>query len=54
MMTMAEETLSDLTASPGRGVIPRASPIVPRDSIAGRALIAVVAIMTFLARWWPS
>ncbi|MBC7582671.1 MAG: ABC transporter permease, partial [Tardiphaga sp.] len=25
------------------------SPIVPRDSIAGRALVAVVAIMTFLA-----
>src|SRR4029077_14256806 len=29
---------------------PRAnSPIVPRNSIAGRALVAVVAIMTFLA-----
>jgi cell division transport system permease protein len=25
------------------------SPIVPRGSIAGRALVAVVAIMTFLA-----
>ena len=25
------------------------SPIVPRASIAGRALVAVVAIMTFLA-----
>ena len=49
MMAMADETLTDLTASPRRGAIPRTSPIVPRDSIAGRALIAVVAIMTFLA-----
>jgi cell division transport system permease protein len=32
------------------GLLPRAeSPIVPRHSIAGRALVAVVAIMTFLA-----
>ena len=33
-----------------RGPLPRCeTPIVPRNSIAGRALIAVVAIMTFLA-----
>jgi cell division transport system permease protein len=49
MMAMADETLTDLTGTPRRGAIPRASPIVPRDSISGRALIAVVAIMTFLA-----
>ena len=48
MMAMADETFTDLAASPRRGAIPRTSPIVPRDSIAGRALIAVVAIMTFL------
>lgn len=28
---------------------PKSTPIVPRDSIAGRALVAVIAIMTFLA-----
>ncbi len=36
----------------GRGPLPRprsAAPVVPRASIAGRALVAVVAIMTFLA-----
>ena len=49
MMAMADETLTDLAATPRRGTRPRASPIVPRDSISGRALIAVVAIMTFLA-----
>lgn len=39
----------ELTASP-RETMPRIeSPIVPRSSISGRALIAVVAIMTFLA-----
>jgi cell division transport system permease protein len=48
-MAMADETLTDLAATPRRGTIPHASPIVPRDSISGRALIAVVAIMTFLA-----
>jgi cell division transport system permease protein len=32
------------------GLLPRAdTPIVPKRSIAGRALVAVVAIMTFLA-----
>ncbi len=36
----------------GRGPLPRprsSAPVVPRASIAGRALVAVVAIMTFLA-----
>ena len=46
---MADETFTDMAATPRRGSVPRASPIVPRDSISGRALIAVVAIMTFLA-----
>ena len=49
MMAMADETFTDMTATPRRGAVPRTSPIVPRDSISGRALIAVVAIMTFLA-----
>ncbi len=48
-MAMADETSTDLTATPRRGAVPRTSPIVPRNSISGRALIAVVAIMTFLA-----
>src|SRR5258708_25646134 len=35
---------------PAAGDFPRdETPIVPRNSIAGRALVAVVAIMTFLA-----
>jgi cell division transport system permease protein len=49
MMAMADETFNDMAATPRRGDVPRMSPIVPRDSISGRALIAVVAIMTFLA-----
>lgn len=49
MMAMADETFTDLAATPRRDSMPRATPIVPRDSISGRALIAVVAIMTFLA-----
>ncbi len=42
---------SELTAPAGqRGPLPRTeTPIVPKTSIAGRALVAVVAIMTFLA-----
>jgi cell division transport system permease protein len=48
-MAMAHETFTDMTATPRRDAVPRTSPIVPRDSISGRALIAVVAIMTFLA-----
>jgi cell division transport system permease protein len=38
----------DAAPSPGHGP-PAAAPIVPKSSIAGRSLIAVVAIMTFLA-----
>src|SRR5258708_25472496 len=41
---------ADLTAPTRPGNIPHVeTPIVPRNSIAGRALIAIVAIMTFLA-----
>src|ERR1700694_469442 len=43
---------ADMTAParPPPGDFPRdETPIVPRNSIAGRALVAVVAIMTFLA-----
>lgn len=39
----------ELSATPARGARPATSPIVPRQSISGRALVAVVAIMTFLA-----
>ena len=49
---MAEVSRNDLTAParmPG-GALPRFdTPLVPRSSISGRALVAVVAIMTFLA-----
>ena len=42
--------MMDLGSGTEAGVTARnTSPIVPRGSIAGRALIAVVAIMTFLA-----
>jgi cell division transport system permease protein len=48
-----DRPLADSLISPApapRSDAPRAnSPIVPRQSIAGRALVAVVAIMTFLA-----
>jgi cell division transport system permease protein len=47
--TMAEPW-DDLDASPAVvGSVPTAAPIVPKNSIAGRSLTAVVAIMTFLA-----
>src|SRR5579871_1766571 len=50
---MIDGPLSDnmmAPAQPPRRDRPRANaPVVPRDSIAGRALIVVVAIMTFLA-----
>ena len=49
---MSDETQNDMTAPPRmpRGILPRFdTPLVPRNSISGRALIAVVAIMTFLA-----
>jgi cell division transport system permease protein len=49
---MTDSTRDDLTASPRMpgGPLPRFdTPLVPRNSISGRALVAVVAIMTFLA-----
>ena len=49
---MADATRDDVTGMPhvATGPLPRfETPLVPRNSIAGRALIAVVAIMTFLA-----
>src|SRR6202142_1065776 len=51
-MTMTDSTSNDMTATPRMpgGPLPRFdTPLVPRNSISGRALIAVVAIMTFLA-----
>jgi cell division transport system permease protein len=50
--TTMQETRDDLTAPPRMpsGTPPRFStPLVPRNSISGRALVAVVSIMTFLA-----
>jgi len=51
-MAVADDTDHDMNA-PQRVVVPVKprfdTPVVPRNSIAGRALIAVVAIMTFLA-----
>src|SRR5664279_2578563 len=49
---MADETREELTAPVPMpsGALPRFdTPLVPRNSISGRALVAVVAIMTFLA-----
>ncbi len=49
---MTDSKRNDLTASPRMpgGPLPRFdTPLVPRNSISGRALVAVVAIMTFLA-----
>lgn len=49
---MSDETQQDLTAParlPGGGKPHFETPLVPRNSISGSALIAVVAIMTFLA-----
>ena len=50
--TATQTPRNDLTAPPRilGGLLPRfETPLVPRNSISGRALIAVVAIMTFLA-----
>ncbi|HEY7999931.1 MAG TPA: ABC transporter permease [Pseudolabrys sp.] len=49
---MTDMTSDEMTATPRMpgGPMPRFdTPLVPRNSISGRALIAVVAIMTFLA-----
>ena len=49
---MADLTRDEITAAPrvGTGALPRfETALGPRNSISGRALIAVVAIMTFLA-----
>ncbi len=49
---MSDADRDDMTATPRMpgGPLPRfETPLVPRNSISGRALIAVVAIMTFLA-----
>ena len=49
---MTDSSRDDLTAPPRMpdGALPRFdTPLVPRNSISGRALVAVVAIMTFLA-----
>src|SRR6202158_3036676 len=49
---MTDSARSDLTAPPRMpgGPLPRfETPLVPRNSISGRALVAGVAIMTFLA-----
>lgn len=49
---MTESRLTDLTTSLRMTTepLPRfETPLVPRNSISGRALVAVVAIMTFLA-----
>jgi cell division transport system permease protein len=49
---MTDSLRNDLTAPPRMpgGALPRFdTPLVPRNSISGRALVAVVAIMTFLA-----
>ena len=45
-----EDYTSEMTVPAKAETLPRMrSPIVPRDTVAGRALVAVVAIMTFLA-----
>src|ERR1044071_4940962 len=51
MSDRSDDGMRDLTAPPRKaGAAPRfESPIVPRNSISGRALVAVVGIMTFLA-----
>ena len=49
---MADMRISSETMPPARmsGLLPRSeTPIVPKNSISGRALVAVVAIMTFLS-----
>jgi cell division transport system permease protein len=49
-MSMSDDDMTGLTAPRKAGAAPRfESPIVPRNSISGRALVSVVGIMTFLA-----
>src|SRR5579863_7079864 len=47
--TMAEPWADLEAAATPPGALPAVAPIVPRNSLAGRSLGAVVAIMTFLA-----
>src|SRR5580700_6053349 len=47
--TMAEPWDDGHAAAAGMPTQPAPTPIVPSDSLAGRSLAAVVAIMTFLA-----
>ena len=44
-----EEPLARTEAEAGAQPLPREASIIPADSISGRALLAVIAIMTFLA-----
>src|SRR5476649_2104605 len=49
---MSDSNRSDLNVVPRMPGVPAPrfdTPLVPRNSISGRALVAVVAIMTFLA-----
>jgi len=46
---LTHEPREEVAAALPGGMQPRANAIVPADSIAGRALVAVIAIMTFLA-----
>jgi cell division transport system permease protein len=51
-MVMSDLSRSDFTPAPRVTAVPPMrfeTPLVPRNSISGRALVAVVAIMTFLA-----
>src|ERR1700722_6855990 len=53
---MTDMSGDEMTATPRMpgGAMPRFdTPLVPRNSISGRALIAVVSIMTFLASLTP-
>src|SRR5271168_1218268 len=45
----AETTGRPALPIPHRGALRREVPLVPSESIAGRALVTVIAIMTFLA-----
>ncbi len=49
MLDTATSDMTEAPRAPGFGMPRFETPLVPRQSIAGRALVAVVAIMTFLA-----